>query len=244
MKFSWILLFATMLFHAGRAAAQSENGSLSKWSADLKVSTLGPGAEVSTAIMRRANLRAGVNFFTYGLDQTKDGVTYGGELHLASSEAHFDWFPFGGSFHLSPGLLVYNGNHANATASVPGGKSFTLNNTTYISSPISPVAGTATLALNANKVSPAVLFGWGNLLPRGKGHFLYNVEAGVVFMGSPNAVLNLGGATCNSNGTNCQNISANAKVQSDIQAQQTKINNDLSFFKYYPVISVAFGYKF
>ena len=27
-------------------------------------------------------------------------------------------------------------------------------------------------------------------------------------------------------------------------AQQTKIDNDLNIFKYYPVVSLAFGYKF
>jgi hypothetical protein len=33
-------------------------------------------------------------------------------------------------------------------------------------------------------------------------------------------------------------------VQSNITSEQTKINNSMSFFKVYPIISVGFGYKF
>jgi hypothetical protein len=39
-------------------------------------------------------------------------------------------------------------------------------------------------------------------------------------------------------------ISTNTAVQSNIQLEQTKINNSLAPFKYYPVIRIGFGYKF
>lgn len=211
---------------------------------DLRVSTLGPGIEASTAVLRKANIRAGFNYFSYSLSQTKKGLTYDGQLHFASAEAFFDWFPFGGNYHISPGLLIYNGNHADASLSAAGGTKFTLNGDTYYSSQASPLTGTASVALNSNKVSPAILFGWGNPLPRTRKHVIFNVEGGVVFMGSPNAVLNLSGSTCTVNGTQCQSITDNSKIQSDIQVQQTKINNDISFFKCFPVISFGFGYKF
>lgn len=251
-----VLILATAFSFAGLAMAQdpaaqpaAANGSegpvkLPKLGVDVHVSTLGPGIEASTAVTQRANIRVGFNFFSYSLTQTKKGLTYGGDLHLLSSEALFDWFPFRGNFHLSPGVLLYNGNHANATVSAPGGTKFTLNGNAYYSSQASPLTGTATLALNSNKVSPAVLFGFGNPLPRTRRHVIYNFEAGVVFMGSPSALLNLNGATCTSSGTQCQSISTNSTIQADIRAQQDKINRDLSFFKYFPVISLGFGYKF
>src|SRR5206468_13060006 len=52
-----------------------------------------------------------------------------------------DWYPLGYAFHLSPGLLIYNGNGATATASVPGGSTFTLGGVTYTSDPSNPITG-------------------------------------------------------------------------------------------------------
>jgi len=52
------------------------------------------------------------------------------------------------------------------------------------------------------------------------------------------------GKACSSTGTTCLPIGSNPVVQSSIQSEQTKINNDTNFFKYYPIISLGFGYKF
>jgi len=40
------------------------------------------------------------------------------------------------------------------------------------------------------------------------------------------------------------NVATDPKVQASVQSQQRKINNDLSPYKYYPVISLGFGYRF
>ena len=45
-----------------------------------------------------------------------DGITLDATLTLRSASAHLDWFPFGGGFHLSPGVMLYNGNQMNAVA--------------------------------------------------------------------------------------------------------------------------------
>jgi len=39
-------------------------------------------------------------------------------------------------------------------------------------------------------------------------------------------------------------VATNSAIQSNVVAQQNKLNNDMSFFKAYPVISLGFGYKF
>ena len=144
---------------------------------------------------------------------------------------------------MSPGVIAYNDNHVNASASVAGGNIFMLSGTTYESDPTNPVTGTAKLSFN--KISPTVMIGLGNLVPRNGKHFSVNFEAGVAFSGSPKVGLNLTGNVCTP-GTAplvCQSTS-NSTVQNNIQGEQTKISKDLSPFKYYPLVSMTIGYRF
>jgi len=208
----------------------------------IRVSTLGIGAEAAVAVTHRTNVRAGFNAFAFSRGYDNNGVHYAGDLKWLSGEAHFDWFPFAGNLHLSPGLIAYNDNHVNATATAPGGTSFKLSGTSYESDPADPVTGTA--KLDFNKVAPTLLLGFGNLVPRRGRHFSVNIEAGVAFQGSPIIALSLAGSVCNPSGTSCRTIASDPTVQSNIQGQQTKISNDLSPFKYYPLLSLTVGYRF
>jgi hypothetical protein len=208
----------------------------------VKVSPLGIGAEVAAPLTRRTNLRVGYNQFSYGNNFTHDGISYGGNLNLRSMELLYDWFPFGGAFHLSPGLMAYNGNQVKANASVAGGQSFTLNHTDYISDPSNPITGTGKLQLGT-KVAPMFLFGFGNLVPRHR-HFSISVEAGAAFTGSPKTTLSLRGNACDAFGITCVGATSDPGVVSNIQAEQVKLNHDTSAFKLFPVLSIGFGYKF
>jgi hypothetical protein len=210
----------------------------------FRMSSLGLGGEVAAEVTHSTNVRGGVNFFSYSRGYTDNGIHYAGDLRWLSAEAHYDWFPFAHALHLSPGLIAYNDNHVNAAASVAGGGLFTLNGVQYESDPANPVKGSAKLSFN--KLAPTVMFGLGNLVPRNRKHFSFNIEAGVAFSGSPKIALNLTGFACTPGTppTNCQNVATNSTIQSNIQGQQTKISNDLSPFKYYPLISMTFGYRF
>jgi hypothetical protein len=139
-------------------------------------------------------------------------------------------------------LLVYNANRVTATASAPGGSTLTLNGVGYMSDPANPLTGSA--KLDFRKVAPTLKLGLGNLVPRSGKHFSVNLEAGIAFEGSPRIGLNLTGSACTPAGLNCSNVATNPTIQSNIQGQQTKISNDLSPFKYYPLISLSFGYRF
>lgn len=208
----------------------------------FKVSTFGLGGEFAVEVSHRSNVRGGFNAFSYSRGYDNSGIHYTGSLTLTSVEAHYDWFPFVKSFHISPGLMVYNDNHVSATASVPGGQTFTLSGTTYESEPSNPVSGTG--SLDFNKVAPTIMVGFGNLVRHGRSPFSVTIEGGVAFTGSPKVALNLNGGVCAFNGTLCRSISSDPTVQSNVLAQQTKFNNDVAPFKYYPIISMTFGYRF
>jgi hypothetical protein len=220
--------------------AQGE-GTITRFGAGVKASTLGAGIDVAAAVTRKSNVRVGFNAFSYNDTFSKDGINYGANLRLRSVEILYDQYLVGG-LHISPGFLVYNGNGGTAAAAVPGGQSFSLGGTTYYSAAANPVVGTAALTLG--KAAPMILFGVGNLVPRSHRHFSVGFETGVVFEGSPNATLNLMGSACTSQGALCQTIASNPAIQSNIISEQNKINNSMTPFKYYPVVSLEFGYKF
>lgn len=220
---------------------QAKRGEAGLIGVGVRLSTLGAGAEVGVSLSNRLNVRGGVNIFQYNRGFNYNGITYKGQLNLRSGEAHLDWYPLGHTFHLSPGLLVYNGNGATATANVPGGSTFTLGGTTYTSDPTNPITGTG--KLDFMKAAPTVMFGFGNLVPQNR-HFTFNSEMGVVFQGSARTKLNLTGGACDASGLNCVNAATDPTVQANVVAEQNKVNNKLSPFKYYPVVSFGFGYRF
>jgi len=214
----------------------------SKVGVGVKMSALGVGIEAATPVTYHTNVRAGFNLFGYSRDFTVDGIGYNGNLSFRSFETHFDWFPFSGSFHLSPGLMLYNGNRVKANAAVPGGDPFSLGGITYTSDPADPITGTG--RVDFRTVAPTILFGWGNLVPRSGKRISVPVEIGAVIEGAPRAAINLLGTACDPTGQICPNVVDNVPFLNNVIAQQNKLNNDMSFLKVYPVISVGFGYKF
>ena len=222
------------------APPHASQGDAGHVGAGVRLSTLGAGAQAAVSLTNRLNLRGGFNLFQYGRGFTHDGIIYKGQLNFRSGEAHLDWYPLGYSFHLSPGLLIYNGNGATATANVPGGSTFTLGGVTYTSDPTNPIAGTG--KLDFRKVAPTATLGFGNLVPP-TSHFTFDVEIGAVFQGSARTKLNLTGNACFA-GLSCANAATDPTIQANVRSEQTKINNKLSPFQYYPVLAFGFGYRF
>jgi len=220
------------------------NGESGMVGVGVKFSLLGAGAEVAVRVSHRSNVRAGFNMITYDRTFNKDGISYDGQIQFKSIEAHYDFFPWAGNFHVSPGVLAYIGDPIIADASVPANQSFSLGGFTYYSDPANPAHGNG--KINFNQAAPTVTVGWGNLVPRrASKHFSIPFEIGAAFQGSPKATLNLAGNVCvTAPGVNCVNAATDPTVQSNVVAEQNKVNNDLSFFRVYPLISIGVGYKF
>lgn len=236
------LLLAVLTIPTVCSAQTESTKPFSRIGIAFKASTLGAGVETATPLTSRSNLRAGFNMFSYDRGFNKDGVAYAAQLRFRSTEVHYDWFPFGGSFHLSPGVLVYNGNQIAADASVPGGKTFTLNDTTYASDPTNPISGTG--KVDFIKAGPMFTAGWGNLLPRNGRHFSVPFEIGFIYTGAPRTTLNMGGGACDADGLNCRAVNSDPTFQTNVQAEKNKLDKDMSAFKFYPVISVGFAFNF
>ena len=211
---------------------------------DVKIGAGGIGLDVATPLARKFNLRATGYFFRYNVTLTEDYVTYGGNLQLASGGLSLDWYPFNGSFRLTGGVIAYNGNEITGSATLNPNQSFTLNGTTYTSSATDPLHATGTLYLGA-KAAPTFSFGWGNIVPRKiNKHFSVPVEIGFAYVGYPHVDLGFVGVACNEFGTACQDVSSNPTFQQDLAAQKNKYRDDLSALRFYPLLSIGFGYRF
>ncbi len=208
----------------------------------FRVSSLGLGGEIAARVAKRANVRGGVNAIFTSVGYDHHGIHYSGDLKWTSAEAHLDLFPLGHSFHLSPGMIVYNDNRVLATASVPGGNDFTLGGTAFENDPSNPLTGSGKLSFR--KVAPTFMIGFGNLVPRNGKHFSFNIEAGVAFTGSPRVALNLAGSACDTSGLNCRDVATDPTIQSQVQAEQTRISDNLTVFKFYPLAAMTLGFHF
>lgn len=229
--------FAQGPSHGGEVSG----GAFSSVGVGVQLSTLGVGIEADTPLIRKFNLRGGFNMFRYSRPITNDGIQYQGSLRFQSAEAHLDYY-FLGPLHVSPGILLYNGNQVTATAVVPGGQSFSLGGTSYQSSAADPVNGSG--LVDFVRVSPTIMLGVGTLVPRNGRHFGYMAEIGAAYMGPANVVLNMTGSVCDPTGVNCRTIASDPTVQANIQSQQNKIQNDIYPYRFYPILSVGFGYRF
>jgi hypothetical protein len=223
------------------ASRVSGEGAYSHIGIGVKMSTLGAGIEVATPLTRKINVRGGFNMMRLSHTFTDSGIQYNGQLQFQSAEAHLDWFPIWG-FHVSPGLLFYNGNQITATATVPGGNTFSVGGTSYESDPATPVTGSG--KLDFVKVAPSLMLGVGNLIPRSGRHYSFLFEVGAVYEGSARVALNLSGNVCDTTGLNCRAISSDSTVQANVQAQQVKIQHDVNPYRFFPVVSLGVGFNF
>jgi len=236
-----VLTGVATLSVAGPAVAQ-ELGPHSSAGVAVKVSTLGVGIEAAVPVLERANVRVGFNTFTFNHDFDNDGITLAASLKLRSLNAYFDWFPSGGGFHVSPGVMIYNGNRVSAVATVPAGRTFDLGDEELFSNVANPVSGNATIAFE--KVAPSLLIGWGNIVPHGDRRWAIPFELGVVYSRAPTMTLAFGGSACFQNGTNCRNVATDPTLMADVAKEQSNMNSDLSPLKIIPVLSLGFSYKF
>jgi hypothetical protein len=207
-------------------------------------SPLGIGAGIAAKVTRSTNVRVGWNFFNYSLTGTDDGANYSGNLHFRSLQASLDWFPFHGNFHVSPGVLFNNQNRVNAQGGIAGGQSFTLNDVNYYSSTTDPVFGTGSVYFKS--AAPMLTVGWGNWISRREHkHLSFPFEVGFAHTGDPTIGLNLHGTVCNApDDMYCEQIASDPSVQANITGQIQKLQKDLQWIRYYPILSTGVSYKF
>ena len=195
----------------------------------LRAGTLGLGAELSYAVSQRVALRLGADAYTPKTRTvTQEDIDYDVNAKLRSGSLLVDLFPFANNFRFSLGAIL-NRNQVSGTGKPTGG-TFTLNGQTINASDV----GSLDLQVAFKKTAPYLGIGYGRPV---NGGLSFISDLGVMFQGVPKSTLT---ATCSATATvpNCN------ALQNAVAGEQATVQDNISKFKYYPVVSVGLAYTF
>ena len=210
------------LFLAASTAAWADVGVL------LKAGTLGAGLDISKGISESVALRLQANALNYDRDITESDVDYNSDLELKSAGLLLDWHPFRGVFRVSAGAF-WNGNEATAVGRPTGG-TYEINGVTYPSAAVGSLNG----QIDFESVAPYFGIGFASAPKAGRG-MTFSFDLGVLYQGEPNVALT---AVCGVPGPTC------TQLQNDVAAEQASLQEEVSDYKFYPVVSFGIGYRF
>jgi hypothetical protein len=212
------------LFLAANTAAWADVGVL------LKAGTLGAGLDISKGISESVALRLQANALNYDREVTESDIDYNSDLELKSAGLLLDWHPFRGVFRVSAGAF-WNGNEATAVGRPTGG-TYEINGVTYNAADIGSLNG----QIDFESVAPYFGIGWASAPKAGRG-MTFSFDLGVLYQGEPNVGLT---AVCAPGLPALQC----AQLQSDVAAEQASLQEEVSDYKLYPVVSFGIGYRF
>lgn len=215
---------------SGNLSAMAAANSRSGKGLTAKIGTLGYGAEFNLGFSDSFATRFGINAYTYTRNANSGTVNYDFKLQLKTASLLADWYPFEGSFRASGGLM-YNNNKISLNA-LPSGGSYNINGVSYTNANVGSLQGTLTF----NKAAPYLGIGWGNPVATDKGWGML-IDFGVMFQGQPKTNLTV---TC---GTAIVATPACTQLQADAAAENAKLENDLSNYKLWPVVSIGISYQ-
>jgi hypothetical protein len=202
---------------------------------DVRAGTTGYGFDVDVGILSRLNARIGYSTFDFDKKIDQTDVTYDGKLKISDVSALLDWYAFGGGFHFTAGAVGGGGLKVDVTGEPNANSAYTLNGRTYTSDEVGSLAGRLKFG---NSLSPYVGLGWGN--PVGANHHLHVLfDIGAIYGGAPNVSLT---ATCGSAAPT--GSSTCTQLQSDVQAERQKLQNNVTLVKWYPVLNLGLAYRF
>ncbi|MEM7570803.1 MAG: hypothetical protein AAF337_13510 [Pseudomonadota bacterium] len=192
----------------------------------LKVGSNGLGAEVTYGLSHIVRVRAGGYGFKAGFDATTTDVDYDLDLRLLSGAGYLDVHPFGGRFRLTAGL-VYNANRADATGQV--NQELVFGDNTFSPAQVGTIEG----AVDFRRWSPYAGIGWGSPLTK-ESNWAFEADVGVLFQGRPEvSLMSVGGE-----------LSADPVLMNAVADEEAELQDDIDFFRFYPVVSLGVAYTF
>lgn len=205
------------IFAAGGASADNDFG------IGVKAGTLGLGLEASWQPLPYLELRVGANSYDYDDDGTQAGIDYDATLALeslyATANFHFPISPM----RVTAGVYS-NGNEFNILNDDLQDKN--IGGIVYAGSDIGVLQSTTSFANTA----PYLGIGFDFTL---LGKVGMNLDLGVLWQGEPDVSLTADG-----------NLSSDSGFQAALELERQQLEDEVSDFKAWPVISLGFVYKF
>lgn len=187
--------------------------------------TIGLGGELIVNILPQVNGRFGATFFDLSLDGEISDVEYDFDLDLLTFPLTIDWYPFDAPFHISAGVIL---NETEVGLDTRSHASLDIGGTTYSATDLGELCGDVSF----NHVAPYIGIGWGNAFGREKRWGLIS-DFGVAFIGSADVSLSATGP-----------IASDPTFMANLAAEEKEIEDDMSHFKIYPVLSISLFFRF
>ena len=196
---------------------------------DAKIGTMGVGGELSAALLPNTRIRAGFNFLSWDFESTISDIDYDFATEFSSVPVILDVHPFGGAFFLSGGIY-FNNNSVGVEGSV-GPEDFPPE---YQSFDFLADYVSVTGDVEFMPVAPDVGLGWRT--NAGESGWGIGIELGVLYQGAPDVTNLRVNAPVDINGIE--------EVQQFLAEQEAEIEDELSWFEFYPVASIMATYHF
>lgn len=218
----------TFALAAGLLAAATAHADMAV-TADL--GTTGAGAHLVVPMETYLNGRFGVNYFNHDFNKRSGLVDYQMKGKLQTVDILFDWYVLDNSrFHLTGGV-IYNGSSFDAVARPDAQGRYAINNEVYSGTDIGVLQG----RIKFRKAAPYLGIGWGNPLDAGS-RWQFNGDLGVFYQGNPD--VHLVGLGCTTSKSVCSTLT------NDVAAERLRLQDDLSKYKFYPVLRASVSYRF
>ncbi|MEM1379396.1 MAG: hypothetical protein AAGH41_02100 [Pseudomonadota bacterium] len=194
---------------------------------DATIGTTGISGHVRADVLPILSLRAGINYLAYDFgEQDFDGNTYDAELDFTQFGLYADLHPFSNGFTVTGGYLFGDRNLELTSVSTTeidiGGEFFTAEE-------VGDLSGTGTLGDGGFYAG----IGWDNIT-RGTGRVRLIARLGVIISDEPSVALESVGGT----------LSNDPILLSAIEGEIADINDDISDYRFFPVVQVGIGVRF
>jgi len=191
----------------------------------VRAGTLGLGVEGRWAPLPYIDFRAGINAYDYDDDGGQAGIDYDATLALdsyyATGNLHFPLSPL----RVTAGAFS-NQNEVQLTSQDTGGLDFDLGGTPYSAGDVGTLQGLAYFDDFAPYLGIGLDF-------EVFGKVGLNFDIGVLWQGEPGVDLTADGLAASDPG-----------FQASLEAERLELEDDLSDYKAWPVLSIAFVYNF
>jgi hypothetical protein len=192
------------------------------YAVSLRAGSQGIGVEGVRSITDNLNIRVGGYYFHYTYDGGGGSLeyNYSAKVKFFSVGGFADWFPWANNFKVTAGLII-NLNKGDMDARPY--KTYTIGGDLYTPEKL----GTLNAKITFNSVAPYLGVGYGNRLIAGSG-LRFSVDVGTYYQGSPSVAL-----------------TANGLIKpSAAPDQEQKLEDNINWFKFYPIVSFGLSYNF
>lgn len=189
----------------------------------VKAGTLGLGIEVTWRPVPFLDVRGGLNGFTYDFDASESGIDYDAELTLKTAYATANLRMPLSPFRVTAGVFS-NGNELALVTR--DSSSITIGGTTYTAAE----AGQVTATADFDGVAPYLGVG---LDLRLADTFGLSMDLGVLRQGAPSIAATANGP-----------LASDPLFQAELEAERQELEDALSDYDLYPVVSVGFNVNF